>query len=114
MSPSREERLRAAKTRKRVGQAAVQATRWTHVCAWDGQELGDEDFVQVSAHERVCRSHYPQFQTWLRDTAKTIYHVRPEDDGETDAKRETAGTPRVRSKRRRRRSGLMSRRRQRQ
>lgn len=104
---SREEMLRAAKTRKRVGDAGVQATRWTRVCAWDGQELGDEDFVQVSAHERVCQAHYQQFQTWLRDTAKTIYHLRPEDDEGTDERLGTAGSPRARSNRRRRRSGLM-------
>jgi len=71
----------------RVGDVAPEATRWTHVCAWDGQELADPDFVQVSPHERVCRLHYPQFQKWLRETAKTMYHLGDEDEDMTKAPR---------------------------
>jgi hypothetical protein len=47
--------------------------RWAHTCAWDGHELGDMDYLQHSPHERVCRFHYPQFQSWIEDLSKTKY-----------------------------------------
>lgn len=89
--PREQTHMTDRKSRKRVGDVAPEATRWTHVCAWDGHELEDMEYVQISPHERVCRFHYPQFQTWLRDTARTIYHVEPEE--ETDE--QSGGVPRV-------------------
>lgn len=62
--------------------------RWNHTCAWDGHELGEMEYVQISAHERVCLDHHPQFLTWLRDKSKTIYRVVPEDELPARAKRE--------------------------
>lgn len=56
--------------------------RWTHTCAWDGHELGDIDYVQPSPHERVCRFHHPQFQTWIEDLSKRKYRFdEPDEEG---------------------------------
>lgn len=65
----------------RPGDADPKATRWTRVCAWNGHELADMDFLQVSAHERVCRFHHPQFQTWLHDASQRMYRAVGADDG---------------------------------
>lgn len=69
------QRARAGKPRLVAAESNPRATRWTQVCAWDGHELGEMDYVQVSAHERVCRFHYERFQTWLRDTSQTMYRA---------------------------------------
>lgn len=70
-----------SRTNPRVsGGKKAETPRWTHTCAWDGHELDGADYVQVSAHERVCRLHYPQFQKWLHETSKTMY--RADDEGE--------------------------------
>lgn len=53
----------------------AKTSRWTHTCAWDGDELGEMDYVQVSAHERVCELHNPQFQTFLLETSKKMYRA---------------------------------------
>jgi hypothetical protein len=65
------------------------AGRWTRVCAWDGHELRDMDYVQVSDHERVCRFHYPQFIFWVEDTSQRMYRAEgaEEDDGKRSAGR---------------------------
>lgn len=54
--------------------------RWTHTCAWNGHELGENKYLDMSAHERVCRLHHPEFATWLRDKSKTMYRVAGDDD----------------------------------
>ncbi len=62
------------------------APRWTHTCAWDGRELDGTDYVQISAHERVCLLHHPQFVTWLRDKSKTMYRTVIEDEAPSEAR----------------------------
>lgn len=52
--------------------------RWTHTCAWNGHELGDGAYLQVSPHERVCPAHQSAFQIWLDDKSKRMYRI----DGE--------------------------------
>ena len=60
--------------------------RWTHTCAWNGHELGEAEYVEMSAHERVCRLHHPEFVIWLRDKSKTINRVVAERDEQFKAK----------------------------
>lgn len=56
------------------------AARWAHTCAWDGHELGNLDYVEISPHERVCPLHHPEFVAWLRDKSKTMYRVVSEEE----------------------------------
>lgn len=75
---------RAEHRSTRVGDVHPTVTRWTRVCAWDGHELGEMDYVLVSAHERVCRFHQAQFQTWLQDTSQRMYRAEGGDAGLAD------------------------------
>lgn len=53
-----------------VGRADAMTGRWAHTCAWNGHELLEMAYVQVSAHERVCWFHHPMFRTWVEEVSK--------------------------------------------
>jgi hypothetical protein len=63
-----------------TGRIATLRPRWSHICAWDGHELGDMDYVQPSPHERVCRFHHPQFQIWIEDLSKRKYRFEHDQE----------------------------------
>lgn len=44
--------------------------RWPHTCAWDGHEMEGMAYIPVSAHERVCWFHHPQFRRWVAEASK--------------------------------------------
>lgn len=78
---------RAKRNLQASGRVSQAGSRWTRVCAWDGHELGEMDYVQVSDHERVCRFHYPQFQVWVDDVSQRMF--RADGSEEDDVERAT-------------------------
>lgn len=76
-----------------VSDAGPGPNRWTHICAWDGHELGAMEYVQISAYERVCRFHLPQFQTWLYDKSKAMYRAEGADVETSDEEDHPVSAP---------------------
>lgn len=80
ISMGSESKANVRSRRGRRPSASRRSGRWTHICAWDGHELADLDYVQISPHERVCRFHQSLFQTWLNDTSQLMYRSDEEED----------------------------------
>lgn len=64
----------------RPARPAAANPRWKHTCGWDGHELGDMDYAQVSTHERVCRFHHPQFAHWIEESSKRMYRFEHDQE----------------------------------
>jgi hypothetical protein len=83
------QRTRARRLPDVSGEPKPIASRWTQVCAWDGHELGEMDYIQVSTHERVCLFHHPRFETWCEDTSRRMYRAEGMEEAEVADLRST-------------------------
>lgn len=81
---SNRQKPRAKRPSNGSSRVIPKARRWATACAWDGHELGDMEYVQVSAHERVCLFHHPQFQTWCQETSQQVYRAEGAEPGNSE------------------------------